>query len=229
MKKSIVTVNIILSALALCGCTLFLLTGKVLFKGMGSFAFTLVGFFNLLYSVKAKKGKIAFCIFVFIGLFLAMIADVMLQFDFILGAIVFAMCHVFYFFAQNFLNGYRAKDIVFTLVLFIFALSVLFLFPGMNLDSLNVKAVCVIYSVIISFMTGKAVANAFSLKTAFSSVIALATVLFFFSDVCLVIYLFSGVGRVANVICLYTYFPAQIILACMIFFYKGIAKKTGGD
>ena len=92
----------------------------------------------------------------------------------------------------------------------------LLLFDGFDFTDSVLKTVCYIYALIISFMLGKAISNVFSIKSNYSLLIMIGSILFFISDVALLFYLFLNASEFANTICLITYFPAQCIIALSI-------------
>lgn len=218
MKKYIQTaINIIFFILIMTGCIFFINTGKIYVKGLASFSFMMLGLFNLIYFVRIKSKPVLFAAFIFCGLFLALIADVTICYNFIFGAVIFAIGHIYYYLSQCFISKIRAVDLLFTASFFVLAISILLFFPGLNLESINVKFVCIFYSFIISFMAGKAVSNAFELKNLYSILFTIGCILFYFSDVCLVIDLFSDVWDLAGMVCLLTYYPAQFILGFSVY------------
>ena len=62
-------------------------------------------------------------------------------------------------------------------------------------------------------MLGKAIGNFIREKNTVNGTIALASVLFFFSDLMLVFDWFAGGGRITGLLCMGTYYPAECLLA----------------
>ena len=75
------------------------------------------------------------------------------------------------------------------------------------------RIVCIIYALIISTMLGKAIGNFVREKNAVNGTIAVASVLFFFSDLMLVFDWFIGLWSWTDHACMGTYYPALCLLA----------------
>ena len=100
-----------------------------------------------------------------------------------------------------------------TLVMFLIALAILTFTPGLTFSDPAMRIVCYVYAVIISGMAGKAVSGFLRERTLVNGLLALGSVLFYFSDVMLLLAWFTGAGSWADTACLFTYFPGQGILA----------------
>ena len=94
-KKLIFILNVLLIVIVSIGNLFYQLNDfNFSLKCFCSICFSLIGIINLAYAIKLKKNNIMFYIFMAIGLFLAMLGDILLEFDFIIGATTFALGHI---------------------------------------------------------------------------------------------------------------------------------------
>ena len=89
--------------------------------------------------------------------------------------------------------------------------------PLLTFDTAIFRVVCIAYALIISLMLGKAIGNFLREKSAVTAVIAVASVLFFFSDLMLVFDWFIGLWSWTDHACMGTYYPALCLLALSMF------------
>ena len=155
-----------------------------------------------------------FAIWLFVGLVFAFLGDVLLEIEFIVGAALFALGHVFFFISYCFLSKINLQDILCALFIFVPSLLIILLVPIFKFEGI-MKIVCVVYALIISFMVGKALSNYLKDKSITNIIILIGSCLFFFSDMML---LFANFGNVlvCGVFCLLTYYPAEFFLAYSI-------------
>lgn len=186
-------------------------------KCICSFLFAVLGIINLIYAKKIDSKNKAFYSAMTRGLVLAFLGDVFIVYNFIAGAFVFALGHVLFVIAYCFLHKLTKLDFVLSAVIFIASSSFLMFYSPFDFGSGVIKAVCVIYALIISLMFGKSLGNFIQLKNAVTFTIALASFLFFFSDLMLVLGRFARFGEWANSACMGTYYPAVCLLAFSIF------------
>ncbi len=227
MKKKIILVNAILLALIMIFTGLYLgLNGNVskyalaIFKSVASILFVVVNAIDGYYGLKIIKNKKPdlFPIILFIALVLSCIADIIIMINFIFGAIIFALGHVFFFISFIFLKKLNIRDIV--CILTIICMSVLLLTLLPNLDFKGLDAVIYAYAVIISFMLGKAISNMIGDRSNIKNIIIMVgAVLFYFSDLMLVLRNFGPKDIVFSFLCLFTYYPAQFMLASSVILY----------
>ena len=186
-------------------------------KGVTSFIFVIIGVVNLLLAQKEGSGKSNFKYLVCIGLFICFVADIILNIWFMIGAIIFAVGHIFYFVAYLTLCKFSWKDIVCGLCVAVPSVLVLVLYP---FDYQGMFPVIVIYAMIISFMVGKAISLALfsEISKVSKTLILTGSILFFLSDLALLFCMFGNGGVVADNICLLTYYPGQGLLACSVYF-----------
>ena len=191
-------------------------------KGFCSFIFVLLGIVNLIYCLINKiDGKI-FPILIVCGLLFGMIADVVLNFNFIIGAAIFAVGHILYFAAFTLLHKLCMKDLIAVLCIFAFSL-IIVLLPIYDFGSKLMFFVIIAYAVIISLMLSKALMNAVNTKKTMEIILFVGSLLFYVSDFMLLLSIFGGEKNFSSLVCCYTYWPGQIIIAFSLYFYEGKA------
>lgn len=186
-------------------------------KCVCSGGFALLGLFNLGYALYTKQRNTTFFVCMAAGLVLAMLGDVIIGRSFIFGAGVFALGHVCFVVAYCFLQRMKRLDLIVSGVIFLGAAAFLLFCPLLTFDEPVFRVVCLVYALIISSMLGKAAGNFFRAKTPVTAVIAVASVLFFFSDLMLVLDWFIGRWDWTSEACMGTYYPALCMLALAMF------------
>lgn len=224
MKKSAIIVNVIAFLLTMLFDVLYMVFGRLYLKATASIFFVLLGAFNLVIALKNKTELKKFCILILVGLFFAMLGDIILNIHFISGAVLFAVGHIFFFTSYCCLTKQNWKDFLCSAIIFVPSLLVITLVPAFDFGGILMELVCVVYALIISCMVGKALSNYITNRNQLSLIILIGSVLFFFSDLMLLLNVFGGVGVWASVLCLSTYYPAEILLASSIIAttYKGV-------
>lgn len=182
-------------------------------KCICSGSFALLGVINLVYSLATKADNKKFYIGMSAGLILAFLGDVLIGYDFIVGAATFALGHVCFVVAYCFMQRMQRLDFIISGSLFLGCLIFLLFCPLLTFDVAIFRVVCIIYALIISMMLGKAVGNFVREKTLVNGTIAVASVLFFFSDLMLVFDWFIGLWSWTDHACMGTYYPALCFLA----------------
>lgn len=218
MKQKISIINYILFALVLIGDGFYIATDSLAVKSITSALFVLIGIINFAYFIKTKQENKNFALLLLIGLVFGMLGDIILEIQFIIGALLFAIGHVFYFFAFCAIEKFNLKNLIASACLFVPCTLFLVLAPIFDFGGIFMEIVCIAYALIISCMTGKAVSNAIKSKTPLNILLAIASILFTFSDLMLVLNVFGPSGLVFSILCLGTYYPAQILLAYSILF-----------
>ncbi len=208
MKKSLLTTNIILSTLILIGDILFMSIGGLLIKSLTSAGFVILGLLNLIYVLKANTSDRKFAIIMLIGLFFAMLGDIILEINFIFGAILFAVGHIFFFVSFCSLKSFHPKDLIVGAFIFLCALLLILLLPAFDFGSTLMQVVCILYALIISMMVSKATMNLIREKNGLNVLIAIASILFFISDLMLLFNVFSNISSIFLIFCLAPYYPA---------------------
>ena len=87
------------------------------------------------------------------------------------------------------------------------------------------RPVVLVYALIISAMVGKSVSNLLTQPDTFRWLLTIGSILFWFSDLMLLIDMFGTPSRMTWILCSYTYWPGQNILAHALYH----AKKAPAD
>lgn len=196
-------------------------------KCICSGGFALLGIINLCYALITKQSNIRFYIGMALGLLLAMLGDVLIGYDFIIGAATFALGHICFIVAYCFLQKMSKLDLLLSAILFFGALIFLLFCPLLTFEVPIFKAVCIVYALIISMMLGKALGNFLKWKSLLTGTIVTASALFFFSDLMLVFDWFIGLWGWTSEACMGTYYPALCLLAFAMYIKTIISKKDG--
>ena len=186
-------------------------------KCICSGSFALLGIINLCYAVTTKQSNKKFYIGMTLGLILAFLGDVLIGYDFIVGAATFAVGHIFFVVAYCFMQKMQKLDYIFGGTLFLGCLIFLLFCPLLNFDVAVFRIVCIVYALIISVMLGKALGNFVREKNLVNGTIAVASALFFFSDLMLVFDRFIGLWGWTDNACMGTYYPALCFLALSMY------------
>lgn len=219
-KRLFLTLNILLM-IALLGCVYIYtnITGKLVMKGVTAGCFVALGAVNFLYALLTKPRKLTFPGALLLGLVLAMSGDLTLGRNFILGAGLFAAGHLLYAVAMYIHQRFSRLDALMSGAMFLLALALLTFTPGLDISDPAIRIVCYVYAVIISLMAGKAISCFLRARTVTNALLALGSVMFYFSDVMLILAWFAGAGRWADLACCWTYFPGQGVLAHAVYWY----------
>lgn len=182
-------------------------------KCVCSGGFALLGLINLGYALATARTGKRFYVGMASGLVLAMLGDVLIGYDFIVGAATFALGHVCFAVAYCFLEKLKPLDLIVSGGLFLCAAAFLLFFPLLSFGQPIFKVVCIVYALIISAMLGKAVGNFIRERSLLTGTVAIASALFFFSDLMLVFDWFIGRWDWTDHACMGTYYPALCLLA----------------
>ncbi len=216
MKKTVFLSNLVLLVVTAIVAYIYYLNGGLLLKGATSACFVAIGALNTYYSLRYCKAHKGFALLTFCALLLSMLGDVIINVNFIIGAVIFAFGHVCYVLAFTKRKAFCKADILLGSIIFVFSVLFLLLMPTLDFGGQIMQIICIIYALIISFMVGKAIANAVFQKSRTDYTAALGSILFFVSDMMLVLYVFGGADPFINTLCLLTYVPAQCIFAVSI-------------
>ena len=187
--------------------------------------FALLGVINLIYALIMKADDQKFYIGMSAGLILAFLGDYLIGYDFIIGAATFALGHVCFVVAYCFMQKMQKLDYIVSGVLFLGCLIFLLFYPLLTFEAPIFRIVCIVYALIISTMLGKAIGNFVREKNAVNGTIAVASVLFFFSDLMLVFDWFIGLWSWTDHACMGTYYPALCLLALSMCIRIAESKK----
>lgn len=194
-------------------------------KCICSGSFALLGITNLCYAVATKQDNKHFYVGMALGLLLAFLGDVLIKYDFIVGAATFALGHICFVIAYCFTFRMCKLDYMLSGALFLGCLIFLLFCPLLTFDVAIFRIVCIVYALIISTMLGKALGNYIREKNLVNGTIALASVLFFFSDLMLVFDWFIGLWDWTSNACMGTYYPALCLLAFAMYMKTQNIKK----
>lgn len=216
MKKPQLILSIVISIAIIIFDILFMTTSGLLSKSIASILFVALGLINLIFALKNKTDYKKFCIIMTIGLFFAMLGDILLEIEFVVGAGLFAIGHIFYFIAYCTLQKFSLKNLIPSACIFIPASMIILLVPIFDFGGTFMQVVCLVYALIISLMVGKSISNIISKKSILNIIITVGSCLFFFSDFMLLFSVFADISRIFTILCLSTYYPAEILLAYSI-------------
>ncbi len=216
MKKSQKILNILLIIAILVGDIFYIVGDGILTKSITSLLFVALGSVNLFFAIKEKTPAKKFCIIMAVGLFFAMLGDIILEIEFIVGALLFATGHIFYFVAYCTLQKFEIKNLIPSVCVFVPATLLITLAPIFDFGGILMEVVCIFYALIISIMVGKAISNYIKNKSWLNLVIMVGSILFMFSDIMLLFNVFADISSVFGILCLSTYYPAEILLAYSI-------------
>lgn len=232
MKKYLTLQNILTLILivgVLVGDAFYIVGDKLLVKTITSAGFFLIGLISLFYAFKQNKQQQNFAMIMTVGLFFAMLGDILLGLEFIIGAIFFAIGHVFYFAAYCVLVKFKWTDLIAGGAIAVAGILFIFLAPFFNIGTV-MKIMIVVYAIIISLMLGKAISNIIRERSLLNILILIGSFLFFFSDFMLLLCNFTTFAEtlkdIFGILCLATYYPAEIILALTLFFLPKEEQKT---
>ena len=164
-----------------------------------------------------------------LGLFLSLVADIVLNIHFMIGAGIFALAHVLYVISYSIISKYTWKDLIPAGIIFVPSALVITLVPLFDFGGVLMEVICVVYALIISLMVGKAISNLISKKCGSNLIIVIGSILFFISDLMLLFNVFgsveANVALIFDNLCLATYWPAQVLLAYSVFHKTTETKK----
>ena len=103
-------------------------------KCICSGGFALLGIINLCYALITKQVGIRFHIGMSAGLLLAFLGDVLIGYDFIIGAATFAIGHICFVIAYCFLQKFSVRDLIPSGILFFGALIFLLFCPLLTFE-----------------------------------------------------------------------------------------------
>ena len=201
--------------------------GGLWLKGVTSGWFVLLGIVNIVFIRRSGMKSAGFPAMMMTGLSLCWIADIVLNITFIPGALIFAIGHVFYFIAYSRLIKFEKRDLIPSAIIFVCAASLVLFVPIFDFGIPLMQYIILGYALIISLMVGKAISNMRRKKTSLTKLIVFGSILFFFSDLMLLLCYFAGAPQITDSLCLFTYYPGQYLLAHSI--YRYASHKTGGN
>jgi uncharacterized membrane protein YhhN len=216
MKKSqklLLAVNIVVIS-ALFVLNYFYQSNDFVFalKCVCSTLFASLGIINLIYALVNKADNKKFHIGMAAGVVFGFLGDVLIEYDFIVGAAMFAIGHICFVVAYCLIQKMQKLDYIISGALFLVGVWFFTLCPWISFETEMLRVVAIVYTLILSTMLGKAVGNLVREKTTVNKTIALASALFFFSDTMLALDCFSDLFSWTYNACMGTYYPSLCLL-----------------
>ena len=226
-RKTLFWLNSVFALLIIVVDILFITLGRAyIFKSLASILFVVLGVINMHFAFSFKERNPHFKFVMLTGLVFACLGDILLIDFFLVGAVLFAVGHIFFFVAYALLNRINWRDIALSLIIFDLSLLLILLAP--IFDFQGMLPVVIVYAFIIAFMLGKSISNLFEKEYRDKNLlIMLGSLMFFLSDLMLLFNVFADVSRVFDILCLVLYYPAEILLAISIS-YSGRDDKEMG-
>ena len=187
-------------------------------KFIGSGVCLLLGAFNFFWAIKDKEKNFGFALTMLIGLACSFGGDVAIEYEFIIGAALFALAHVCYVVGYYFISKFHWLDLVISIAFAIPASLLIALLPNFTFGDEILKYVVVCYSVIISFMFGKSLSNLILKRNFIALLTFIGAILFVVSDFCLLLELFTDLGYKWGHGCMALYFPALLVFGYSIYY-----------
>lgn len=217
LKKTFGIANILIFAGAMACLVFYDYHGGLWLKGVTSLWFCFLGAVNLFYARRKGCRNFRLLLLMETALTVGAAADVLLGIEFMVGVIFFALGHVVYMIAFFSMEKPHRKDLFFILPIAAIALFAVTGTPYIQVEDPFMEKMLLAYAVIISCMTGKALSNLQQCRKTSRKIIAVAGVLFLFSDLMLAVDMFGESSRLTWILCSYTYWPAQNLLAHSMF------------
>jgi len=216
--------NLLLAAATVVGGVLYFTIHTLTIKAFASLSFVLLGAVNLRACNAVGGKRLTFAVLMAVGLFFAMLADIVLEIVFAAGAGIFAVGHIFYFLGYCQLQKFRPADLIPCGVIFAVAAALILFVPTLDFGGSFMRNVCLGYALILGAMLGKAFSNVRREANTLNKIILLGSFLFFFSDLMLLFGQFSDAPRLISGLCVNTYYPGQAVLGCSL-----LAAARGRD
>ena len=131
IKKNIFIINLCLMGLILALDISYMFYRALWLKSLTSLVFVAAGVVNLLFAKKQNAG-LKFPIILCVALAVAMLGDIIINIEFMAGAIIFAVGHVFYFVAYCVLNKFKAFDLVYAFGIAVPSMAIVLFAPGLD-------------------------------------------------------------------------------------------------
>ncbi len=227
-RKTLFWLNMVLAFTIIAVDIAYILLGQAYtYKTTASVLFVVLGIVNFVFAFfMGKERSKLFKYFMLTALIFACLGDIVLIEHFIIGAILFAIGHVFFFVAYSTLYKIKFRDVLISLAIFGVALIVILVPDIFSFGSM--LPVVIVYAFIISFMLGKSISNLFANKYLGKDIlIMLGSLLFFLSDLMLLFNVFADISDIFDIMCLVLYYPAEILLAISITYCGRDDKEMG--
>lgn len=182
-------------------------------KCLCSSGFALMGIINFTYALASKQKNVKFYAVMSLGLICALLGDALINSNFVFGAGVFALAHVFFIIGYCFLQKITLRDISLSLILCALGVAFLLLYPDFDFGSDIFKLVCIVYALIITSMLTKSLTNLIHVPSSATLSAFIGSLFFFTSDLMLVFAWFSSAGGWTNHLCMALYYPGVCLIA----------------
>ena len=228
---TLIIVNVLFLVATVVTDILYITKGnEYVFKTLASSVFVLCSLVNmgLMFIYKNAINK-PFIILMVIGQIFAFAGDILLIDYFIIGAISFAVGHIFYFIAYCFLQKFKWLDLAFIGGAITLSLIIIFV-SKINLGS-NLPLILG-YALVISCMLGKSATLFLSNvkigaeNVHIGAIIFTGSLMFYLSDMFLMFTIFGSLKRTGSILCLSFYYPAEFILAMSISAVSYLINKS---
>jgi uncharacterized membrane protein YhhN len=206
-------INILMLVGAMACLVCYDVFGGLWLKGLTSLWFVTLGGVNLWAARGLPRREKGFFLLIFLGLFFGMCADVLLAVAFFAGIGSFALGHILYLSAFFVLEKPRKQDLWFFLPLAVASMFVVVGTPWITIADPVLEKLLLGYAVIIAAMLAKALSNYRINPSRARLLMALGSLMFWFSDMALAVDMFGQSSRLTWILCSYVYWPAQNILA----------------
>ena len=196
----------------------YLTENGLMYKSLTVIWFGILAVINAIYVNKTVKTDSKFAKIMPLGSVSAMLGDIIIGVNFLIGALIFALGHICFILAYMQLQRFNKRDCIISSV--IFALSTIFLlsYKAIVFPAEIMKYIAIVYALIISFMLGKSISIFLTERNILTTILLIGSVLFFLSDMILVFECFVGFTW-AGKLCMALYCPAECSLAFSVFLY----------
>ena len=216
-KQKMKQINLVLCILtAIGGLCYNTIAHNLVMKTIASLGFTLIGVLNLTHGIRQGKEGQQFAKLMVAGLTIGMAADIVLEIHFMLGALIFALGHVFYILAYHRLRRFEIRDLIWGCFLLAALLGCILFLPIFDFGGVVMQGVCIFYAVLLSIMFGKAFANFKKAPKTLTKMLAIGSALFAFSDTMLLFSFFADTPAIVGSLCVNSYYPGQALIAASL-------------
>lgn len=227
MKKNTVKItNIALMICAMVCLVCYDIFGGLWLKGVTSSWFVILGAINFWAARHLDSKKLRFFFLMEAGFVCGMVADVLLGVVFFAGVGVFALGHIFYLVAFYSLERFRIRDLIASVPVAVISIYLVVGTPWIHVEDPVMKTILIAYALIISLMLGKAISNLVAQSCTYRWMFAIGSVMFWFSDLMLLIDMFGTSTRLVWILCSYSYWPAQTLMAHALYHTKQDISHT---
>ena len=182
-------------------------------KCICSSGFAVIGVTNLLYATNKTDESKSYYYIMTLGLILAMLGDIAINPNFIIGAALFSLGHICFVLAYCIDSPIHKLDIIFCFVAAVGSELFMCLYPDFSFEIPLFKWICIFYALLISIMLGKAASNYIRKRNYCNTLLAVGSILFYFSDLKLLLDWFVGKWEWTSKACMAAYYPALCFMA----------------